>query len=240
MSSADQFEMVVSAHYEALFRFAMSLAQAESDAQDLLQQTFYAWAAKGHQLGDMAKVKTWLFTRLHRTFLAGRRSRSRFTHHNLEKATEELPAVSPMRFDQVDSRQVLAALARLEIIYQAPVALFYLENCPCKVIAEILELPIGMVKSRLSRGIAQLREILLVDGFRGSSLNRDGISSFANGDEPVARGNGACLSSARGELRGPNGAPGQMRPQRLSHRLVLARPHPVLLPHWGRRCPKGG
>jgi len=34
-------------HYEALFKFAMSLTRAESDAEELTQQTFYVWARKG-------------------------------------------------------------------------------------------------------------------------------------------------------------------------------------------------
>jgi len=44
------------------------------------------------------------------------------------------------------------------------VALFYLEDCSYKDIAAILEVPIGTVKSRIARGLAQLREILALDG----------------------------------------------------------------------------
>ena len=55
---------------------------------------------------------------------------------------------------------MLEALAKVDEIYQAPVALFYLEDCPYKEIAEILDIPIGTVKSRMARGIAQLQSIL--------------------------------------------------------------------------------
>ena len=168
MNSADQFETIVSDHYEALFRFAMSLTRQESDAWDLTQQTFYVWARKGHQLRDLSKVKTWLFTTLHRAFLVARRRHSRFPHHDLDAVAQELPTVSPELAHETDHAQVLLALGSVDDIFQAPVALFYLEVCSYNEIAEILELPMGTVKSRIARGIEQLRDILVSDE-RGDS-----------------------------------------------------------------------
>jgi len=158
MNSTEQFDALVCEHYQPLFRFAMSLTRSECDACDLTQQTFYLWATKGHQLRDISKVKSWLFTALHRVFLVGRRKQSRFSHHQLEEVSEQLPTFSPKVGDGLDSGEALAALGRVDEIYQAPVALFYLEDCSYKEIAEILEVPIGTVKSRIARGIAQLRE----------------------------------------------------------------------------------
>ncbi len=179
MNSADQFEAIVSEHYEPLFRFAMSLTRMESDARDLTQEAFLVWATKGHQLRDISKVKTWLFTTLHRAFLQARRRQSRFPHQALEEVTEQLPELSSESADQADCSQVLPALTRVDEVYQAAVALFYLEDNSYKDIAEILDVPIGTVKSRIARGIAQLREILLSDGSRDASLNSDEISSTA-------------------------------------------------------------
>jgi len=58
---------------------------------------------------------------------------------------------------------VLQSLARLDETFQAPVALFYLEEHSYKEIADILGIPLGTVKSRISRGIAQLQQILTRD-----------------------------------------------------------------------------
>ena len=69
----DTFTQLVDAHYAALSRFALSLARREADACDLVQQTFYVWATKGHGLREQTKAKTWLFTTLYREFLRGRR-----------------------------------------------------------------------------------------------------------------------------------------------------------------------
>ena len=160
MADNAEFEQLVALYYEPLYQFAFSLARDESDACDLTQQTYCIWAAKGHQLRDASKVKTWLFTTLHREFLGSRRRQTRFPHVELEQAEPELPSVSPVAISRHDTDQVLAALARLDEVYQAPVALFYLQDCSYNEIAEILQVPLGTVKSRLSRGIGRLQELL--------------------------------------------------------------------------------
>src|SRR5689334_15408543 len=156
------FEGLVEQFYRPLYQFAISLAQSEADACDLTQQTFYIWAAKGHQLKDASKVKSWLFTTLHREFLESRRRQVRFPHFELSQVDYDLPSVSPARINQLDSAQVLQALAHVEEVYKAPVALFYLQDCSYKEIADILDVPMGTVKSRIARGLAQLHKALTV------------------------------------------------------------------------------
>ena len=160
MASGLDFESIVAFYYKPLYQFAFSLTRSEADACDLTQQTFYVWATKGHQLRDVSKVKTWLFTTLHRGFLESRRRQTRFPHQELSEVPQELPALTPSFADGLDSATVLKALASVDEVYQAPVALFYLEECSYKEIAEILDVPIGTVKSRMARGIMKLQTIL--------------------------------------------------------------------------------
>jgi RNA polymerase sigma-70 factor (ECF subfamily) len=154
------FDSLVSRYYGPLYQFAFSLTRAEADACDLTQQTFYIWAAKGHQLRDPSKVKTWLFTTLHREFLNIRRKIVRFPHHELSEMEHEIPAVSPTAVDALDAAQVVALLAQVAEPYHAALALFYLDDCSYKEIAEILGIPLGTVQSRISRGIGQLHQLL--------------------------------------------------------------------------------
>ena len=160
MAAQQEFELLVSRHYSTLYQFAFSLARNEDDARDLTQQTFYAWARKGHQLRDRSKVKTWLFTTLYHEFLEKKRRRIRFPHYELSAVDLDLPNVLPATINQLDSGTVLQSLARLDEIFQAPLSLFYLEDHSYKEIADILGIPLGTVKSRISRGIAQLQQIL--------------------------------------------------------------------------------
>ena len=162
MSSDLDFESVVASHYEPLYQFAFSLTRSEADACDLTQQTFYVWAKKGHQLREVSKVKTWLFTTLYREFLESRRRQTRFPHYELNQVGSELPSITPTFVNQLDARQAVQALTQVDEVYQAPLSLFYLEDCSYKDIAEILGVPLGTVKSRLSRGVAQLQRCLAV------------------------------------------------------------------------------
>jgi RNA polymerase sigma-70 factor, ECF subfamily len=163
MADSLDFESLVARYYEPLYQFAFSLTRDEADACDLVQQAFCIWASKGHQLRDASKVKTWLFTTLHREFLGARRKAKRFPHVDLENAAEELPSVSPATPSRLDTAQMLAALSQLDEIYQAPVALFYLQDCSYNEIAVILEVPLGTVKSRLARGLGRLHQLLTAE-----------------------------------------------------------------------------
>ena len=153
------FEQLVDAHYTALYRFAFSLAKNEMDAADLTQQTFYIWAEKGRELRDAAKAKAWLFTTIYHEFLGRRRHETRFPKVALDEAPDE-QADAPVAAEKIDAAAALEALGKLDENYRAPLTLFYLKQFSYTEIAEVLNVPIGTVMSRLSRGKAQLRQVL--------------------------------------------------------------------------------
>src|ERR1041385_8159556 len=158
----EDFEQIVSEHHEALYRFAFSLTRTEADACDLTQQTFFIWATKGHQLRDRSKIKSWLFTILHREFLSIRRRAVRFPHFELSDADADLPTIAPETVSALDTARVLEFLGQVQEPYRAALSLFYLEDYSYKEIADILEVPLGTVRSRISRGLAQLQASMLM------------------------------------------------------------------------------
>jgi RNA polymerase sigma-70 factor (ECF subfamily) len=160
MPSTD-FEQIVTQYYEQLYRFAYSLAGTEADACDLTQQTFYIWATKGHQLRDLSKVKSWLFTTLHREFMGLRKKAARFPQVELSDSSEELTAMPPERFSRLDVSRVVECLGQIHEAYRAAVSLFYLQECSYTEIAETLQVPLGTVRSRISRGLKQLQKVIL-------------------------------------------------------------------------------
>jgi RNA polymerase sigma-70 factor (ECF subfamily) len=157
----EAFAQLVDAHYAPLYRFALSLARNGSDAGDLVQQTFFIWATKGHGLRELSKAKSWLFTTLYREFLRGRRRDSRSSSLEDLPPTERDPAAEDVdRVSKMDAALVMSALQTVDEAFRAPLTLFYLEDMSYQEIAEALEVPIGTVMSRLSRGKSQLRMAL--------------------------------------------------------------------------------
>lgn len=159
--TAEGFTQLVDAHYAPLYRFALSLTRNSSDACDLTQQTFFIWATKGEQLRDGSKAKSWLFTTLYREFLRARRRAGHTTALEDLPPTEADPAAPEVDvLAGLDAGLVIGALQELDEVYRVPLTLFYLEDHSYRDIADLLEVPIGTVMSRLSRGKAQLRGVL--------------------------------------------------------------------------------
>jgi RNA polymerase sigma factor (sigma-70 family) len=159
--SVPSFEQIVDAHYQSLYRFALSMCRRDATAQDMVQQTFLQWAKNGHTLRDASKVKTWLFTTIYREWLVIARSERKFEGVEFEP---DLHGTSQNHDEgespRVDSAALHQALEQLDINFRAPLVLFYLKELSYREIAETLGIPIGTVMSRLSRSKDSLRAIL--------------------------------------------------------------------------------
>jgi RNA polymerase sigma-70 factor (ECF subfamily) len=153
-----EFAELVDAHYQALYRFGYSLTRCPERASDLVQETFCIWAEKNAQLKDRSKAKTWLFTTLHREFLGQRRKLSRFSDEPLDEGLAAETSAVDGADRQMDGQRAVELLSEMDEMYRAPLALFYLQQHSYKEIAEILDVPIGTVMSRLSRGKDMLRK----------------------------------------------------------------------------------
>ncbi|SRR6266404_3534052 len=154
------YEQAVSLFYEPLYGFAYSLSGNENDACELTQETFARLLAKGGQLRDGSKVKSWLFTTLYRVFLGWKSRERRLPHLEISSVEHELPPIAAELVDTMERDTVREALLEIDERYRAPLTLYYLEEHSYEEIAELLEIPIGTVMSRLSRAKALMREEL--------------------------------------------------------------------------------
>ena len=153
-------EKTVEELYQPLFGFAMRLCGNVTEALDYTQQTFYLLQQHWSSIRDSSRLKSWLFTTLYREYLNRKKKRARHPHVDWEEAGPALPSIEASQATEMDATVVHETLQELEACYRRPLELFYLNDLSYKEIAERLEVPIGTVMSRLSRGKAELRKRL--------------------------------------------------------------------------------
>jgi RNA polymerase sigma-70 factor (ECF subfamily) len=133
---------------------ARLVARSGVAAEDVLQETLLRIVRNLEWLKEARYFRTWAFRIASReAFRALGRSRSA---PPLEELDDTLPAPEMSR-DEV--RELGDFVARLSAASQAVVVLHYYEELPLDEIADVLEIPLGTVKSRLAYGLKQLREM---------------------------------------------------------------------------------
>jgi RNA polymerase sigma-70 factor (ECF subfamily) len=150
-----KMQSLVDEHYQALYRYAYRLSGTVTDAEDLVQETFCRAQEKLSQLRDPERAKAWLFSILRNGYL----HRLRTNQHphlvplhdmgDFAEPPESLPEVEPQKLQE--------ALNELPEVFRTPVIMFYFEEFSYRDIAELMEVPLGTVMSRLARAKAQLR-----------------------------------------------------------------------------------
>jgi len=153
----EHFKSVIGEWYNPLYRFALSLCSDENNALDLTQNAFFKLAKKKDSLRDPTKAKSWLFSTLHREFVDQYRRNRRFPSQSIDSITEPQTPHGQFGQNRVDAQLLMSALAELDEKFRAPLSLFYLEHFSYKEIAEILDIPMGTVMSRLRRAKDHLR-----------------------------------------------------------------------------------
>ena len=148
---------LVEAHYAALYRYAYRLAGSSADAEDLTQQAFLTAQQKLDQLRDGENAKAWLFAVVRNAYLKSRRGPAS-SLVPLGNVAEPADLAEPPT--ELTGEEVSRALADLPEDFRIPLVLFYFEELSYRDIAASLDLPIGTVMSRLSRGKSHLRQRL--------------------------------------------------------------------------------
>lgn len=151
---------VVEQWYHPLYRFALSLSRNPDDALDLTQSAFHKLALHFPTIRERSKIKSWLFSVVHREFIDQYRRQTRFPSTTLELVAEPAEEKKALPGTAVDAQSMLVILSGMDEKFRAPLTLFYMESFSYREIAQVMEIPIGTVMSRLRRAKDLLRKKL--------------------------------------------------------------------------------
>jgi len=169
-SSADDFSAEALQFLEPLFATAMRLTRNRADAEDLVQDTYVKAFRHSAQFKRGTNLRAWLYTILHNTWRNRRRDASRDAVDVDSEQVEQL-AAGGIGNEQIETPERIlmrstldadlqAALDHLPEAFREAVWLRDVEEFTYAEIAEMLNVPIGTVMSRISRGRRMLYEKL--------------------------------------------------------------------------------
>jgi len=147
---------LVSQHYDTVYRLAFRLVGTAHDAEDIAQQAFLDAQRKLDTLRDPSSAKAWLCMIARNLFRRKLRDAGP-AYAALEAVPEPTCEASP---EPLDTNSLQQTLQQLPPEYRTVLVLFYFQNLSYQQIADELQVPIGTVMSRLSRGKQHLRQRL--------------------------------------------------------------------------------
>jgi len=168
------FGQLVQKYQDRLYNTVVHVVGSAEDARDVVQEAFVQAFVKLETFQQTSAFYTWLYRIAFNVAISrGRRKRPTVSVERCREAGGREPAdqrAGPS--EQVEQeercRQVREAIAALSEEHRAVVILREIDGCCYETIAEILDLPVGTVRSRLHRARLQLREqlkdVLSVDG----------------------------------------------------------------------------
>ena len=154
------FRAALAQSRERLYRTAYAWCHDPHLAEDLVQQALCKALQSQEQLKDIAAVEAWLFRILSNCLTDYRRSRREvLTGEDIEVVDPRTPEHEAREQEIV--QRVRTAVAALPVEQRQVVTLVDLEGFTYASVAEILDIPVGTVMSRLCRGRRVLREKLI-------------------------------------------------------------------------------
>jgi RNA polymerase sigma-70 factor (ECF subfamily) len=167
-----KFEQAALPHLDAVYTAALRLARNPDDAEDLLQETILRAYRFFHQFTEGTNCRAWLLTILYNNFRNSyRRGAREHVAASIEEFDREIETDS-LRTDQARfnpeelignrmiGHRIEAALEAIPADFREALLLVDVQELNYQEVAEVLGVPLGTIKSRVSRARALLREAL--------------------------------------------------------------------------------
>jgi len=173
MADNTQFTAEAMQYAQSLYSTALRMTRNQSDAEDLVQETYLKAFRSFGSFETGTNLKAWLFRILTNTFINTYRAKQRrpqesdlgsvedlFLYKRLPSLAELSESAEEQLLDLFPAAEVREAIENLPETFLLPMLLNDVEGFSYKEVAEILDIPIGTVMSRLHRGRKTMQEAL--------------------------------------------------------------------------------
>lgn len=161
------FDGLMRPHLDMLYRLALRFCQQQHDAEDLVQDLMTKLYQRRDDLEDKQNLKAWLATSLYHLFIDGTRKRNRSPLQLVDDETtfyEGTPSRELGPEQQLSQAQRLKkmqhAFNQLSEEHRAVLALHDIEGYKLSELVEMLDIPLGTLKSRIHRARGRIRDLL--------------------------------------------------------------------------------
>lgn len=177
-SAAKRFESYLTPILSAAYGIALHMTRDHDDAEDLVQEAALQAFRAFESFQEGTNFKAWFFRILTNLFINAYRKRQRAPETDALSELEDAPALylfkrtrelglhawnsdpAALVLERVEAEQVSRAIAALPEDYRVVSALYFMEEFSYQEIAEMVDCPVGTVRSRLHRGRRMLQKAL--------------------------------------------------------------------------------
>lgn len=167
----DALSTLVSRYQNRLYRFLLRLVRDRAEAEDLFQQTWVHVAEKIRRFDPSRNFDAWLFTvarnlaidhlrRIRPASLDQPVSEDESQGTAVDRLVSKNPAPLDLVLENERARRLGTALEELPLVYREVMTLRFEEEMKIEEIAQVLDVPLSTVKSRLRRSLEQMRHSL--------------------------------------------------------------------------------
>ena len=165
-----EFGLLLVLEIPALRRYALKLTRDKVQAEDLVQGCLLHALVKQSLWQPGTDLRRWLFTMLYHQWINELRRRTRESDNLCDAGKALAPATGPDPIVHILAREIDKAIAGLPEIHREVVRSIALDDMPYPEVAAVFHLPLGTVRSRLSRARRKLRQF--ADGSAADDVRR--------------------------------------------------------------------
>jgi len=157
--SAEAYKVLYTRYSDRIYRYCLARLRDSELASDVLQETFLVLWQNASSFQGKSAVSTWLFGITTNKLRSLIRTEARIDSRDLQQVEHEL-AIEDASESTVQKADILAAVQRLPAEQQEAVILTFYADMTYNDIAEIQNVPVGTVKSRMFHARKSLKQIL--------------------------------------------------------------------------------